>query len=592
MHLTRRDVLKFGLGSGLVIVSSGIAGCGGDGSDDDRTFRFDHGVASGDPLADRVILWTRVSASAPGAVRVAWDVSTDPDFRQLVNQDEAEVGSERDYTIKVDVQGLQPAQTYYFRFRAGDAVSTTGQTRTLPASDAAVDAFRMAVFSCSNYPAGYFHAYADVAARSDVDLVLHLGDYLYEYARTTNGEPAYASASAAALGREVVPDRELVALDDYRMRYAQYRTDPDLQALHARHPFVVVWDDHEITNDAWREGAENHQSDIEGDYGARKRAAIQAYFEWLPLRPIDPDAEGRIYRAFSIGTLAHLIMLDTRIVGRDEQLDYADYTDPQTGVFDAGRFAQDLTRADRSLLGSEQLEWLLAGMTSSSATWQILGQQVLMTRMLLPAVTLTPTPQNPTVSVFEFGEIATAALTYQSLLEGGQSPDQAFAALTPAQQAIMADPVKLAYLDSPRIPYNLDAWDGYAYERELVLGAVRASGQNLLVLAGDTHNAWTGTLTDAAGTALGVEMATPAVSSPGLESYLAIESPEAARAAETGLVQLVADLDRCNVFDRGYLTVTLTPQAAHGEWRFTSSVTSKGFSVQPALTFDRTVPAR
>ncbi|MES9943228.1 MAG: alkaline phosphatase D family protein [Candidatus Thiodiazotropha sp. 6PLUC1] len=373
MKINRRDLLKLGAYSTILITSSGLHGCNSDDSDD---YSFNHGVASGDPLEESVVIWTRVTPGDAKRVTVNWQVATDADFEELVNEDYAEVDADRDFTVKVDVQGLESNQVYYYRFMAGSVDSPVGRTKTLP--NGSVDQAAFAVLSCSNYPAGYFNVYRELANTEGLDAVVHLGDYIYEYGRTDEeGEPAYASEDAATLGREVEPATELLSLSDYRTRYAQYRTDADLQAVHARHPFIVVWDDHEIANDAYVSGAENHDEATEGSFSERKQAAIQAFFEWLPLRPLTPDAEGRIYRRFEFGNLVNLLMLDTRIIGRDIQLNYADYIDATTGEFDSESFTIDMSSSDRTLLGASQLAWLTDNMNQSTATWQVLGQQVL-----------------------------------------------------------------------------------------------------------------------------------------------------------------------------------------------------------------------
>jgi alkaline phosphatase D len=574
MKISRRDLLKLGTYSTILISSSGLHGCRLDELDN---YCFEHGVASGDPLHNSVVIWTRVTPldSETEQVIVSWQVASDKHFKHLVNEDSAEVHVEQDFTLKVDVQDLAPNHVYYYRFRAGIVYSPVGRTKTLPATG--VEQVNLAILSCSNYPAGYFNVYREVANTVGLDAVVHLGDYIYEYGRTDEaGNPAYASEDAEALGRLVEPANELLTLSDYRTRYAQYRSDPDLQAAHARHPFIVVWDDHEIANDAYMSGAENHDEATEGSFRERKQAAIQAYFEWLPLRPLTPDAEGRIYRQFEFGNLVNLMMLDTRIIGRDRQLAYTDYIDPLNGTFDGAAFTQDVSSSDRTLLGASQLAWLTDKMNYSSATWQVLGQQVLMMRMLLPAVTLTPDPLTPTVTLAEYGEIATAAITYQTLVANGvdgSDPAALLAAgMTPQQLEIINDPERMAYLESPSIPYNLDAWDGYAYNREQILSMAKAGGKNLISLAGDTHNAWAGRLTDVAGETVGVEFATTSVSSPGLEAYLSLPNSEAARATETGITQLIEDLHYCNLRERGLMIVRFTPVEATAEWRFVDTI--------------------
>lgn len=320
---------------------------------------FRHGVASGDPLSDRVILWTRVSPATPAdGLDVDWTVARDPAMRQVISRGRARTGAAIDYTLKVDAEGLQPATTYYYRFSHSAGESPIGRTRTAPARGQ--DRLRLAVVSCSNLPFGYFNSYARIAARADLDLVLHLGDYIYEYRNGQYGD-------GARFDRVPRPDREIVALEDYRTRHAHYKLDPDLQEAHRQHPWVVVWDDHELTNNTWRDGAENHDPDQgEGDWRARRDAAVQAFFEWMPIR--EPrGGRPRIYRSFRFGELADLMMLDTRLVGRDEQIPSRD------------QIAQ-VEAANRSLLGSEQERWLFGELDRSGrdrTRWQLLGQQVM-----------------------------------------------------------------------------------------------------------------------------------------------------------------------------------------------------------------------
>jgi alkaline phosphatase D len=327
---------------------------------------FAHGVASGDPLSDAVVLWTRVTPPAgmvldadvgagTGAdIEVEWRLGLDRSLLEVIQEGSLRAQAEHDYTVHVDVSGLVAGTTYYYQFRALGRTSLRGRTKTLPSGSAA--RMRLAVTSCANYPAGFFNAYAELA-RTDLDLVLHLGDYLYEYGNGSLGD-------GLPLGRLPEPSGEIVSLDDYRRRHAQYKTDSDLQELHRQHPWVAVWDDHEVADNSFRLGAYNHQDATEGDYEARKRAATRAYREWMPLRSSSDDAP--IYRSFACGDLLDLLMLDTRLVGRDEQASDC-----------------DLTRIDdpaRQLLGREQESWLLTELAASQARgtrWRLIGQQVI-----------------------------------------------------------------------------------------------------------------------------------------------------------------------------------------------------------------------
>ncbi len=505
------------------------------------TARFTHGVASGDPLADRVILWTRAVPLAGGTTApvIGWTVARDPGFVDIVAKGTAKAQPERDYCVKVDATGLAPDSRYYYRFDAGDAQSPVGRTRSLP--NGAVDEISLAVMSCSNLPWGYFNAYRGLARRDDIAAMIHLGDYIYEYERGR-----YASASIEALGRQVSPPGETISLADYRTRYATYRLDPDLQAAHAAHPMIAVWDDHESTNDGWRDGAENHE-ESEGDWGARKAASRQAWLEWLPVRESGDTAAGRIYRQFDLGELASLIMLDTRLIGRDRQWDYRQdlALDPKAGpqamAAAVARFrAEKLDRADRSLLGTRQEAWLGQALQASKTRgqiWQLIGQQVVVGTMRSPvALAEMVDPANPGLAPID-------ALRYFGLLS------------------------RLG------LPFNLDAWDGYPAARARLLDAALAQGHNLLTLSGDTHNAWAFRLPHK-GRLAGVDLATHSISSPGMEYYL--NAPPAALAK--ALVETNPELLWADTRHRGYMTVTLRRDRAQARWWAVSSVTDKNFS--------------
>ncbi len=564
----RREFLRtVAVGSMAVGGAVSLAGCELGG------FGFEHGVASGDPLAHRVVIWTRITADAAmeeiwakleseaagslqarqrwmesRSIPVAWEVARDAGFRELVARGALRARADSDFTVKVDVSGLRPATPYYYRFSCLGALSPVGRTRTLPRGS--VERVRLAVVSCSNYPAGYFNVYARIAERDDLDAVVHLGDYLYEY-----DAAGYASENAAALGRVVEPASETLTLADYRTRHAQYRSDPDAQAMHAALPMIAVWDDHETANDAWKDGAQNHTEGAEGSWSARRAAAIQAYHEWMPIRAPDPARPELIFRSFDFGDLVSLHMLDTRLIGRDRQLSLNDFVGP--AGFDAAGFTAALGNPARQLLGAEQTAWLQTQMARSQARWQFLGQQVLMGRMNVPLPLLLGTP----VSVY-----AAAAAKAQAGLP-----------LSPQEQALLAQ---------PSLPYNLDAWDGYAVARETVLGFARSLDRNLVVLAGDTHNAWASDLVDASGVAVGVEFATPSVTSPGFEAVFPNEDPAAFAAA---LQQLIGPLVYADTSRRGYLDVEATREQVQARWVYVDTVLSRGGTASVGRTL-RTLP--
>ncbi len=311
---------------------------------------FYHGVASGDPTQNSVIIWTRISLDQANETEsVAWFVATDTSFTNIVAQGETSTSAEKDYTIKVDVTDLEAGTTYYYAFQHNGTNSIAGRTRT--ASDDA-DHLRFAIVSCSNYQHGFFNAYKRISERNDLDAVLHLGDYIYEYGENT-----------AEIRPEMMPDHEILELIDYRTRYSFYRLDEDLRKLHQQHPIICVWDDHEVANDSYIDGAQNHQEG-EGDYQERKSKAHQAYFEWMPIRDREDNAK-KVYRKISYGNLVDLFMIDTRHEARMQQIE--DIEDPT--FYDE----------NRTLLGEEQKAWLLDGLNESDAHWKLIGNQVLFT---------------------------------------------------------------------------------------------------------------------------------------------------------------------------------------------------------------------
>lgn len=366
-RITRRDFIATLTAAGM----APAALAGNVAAMDARAVSFLHGVASGDPLHDRIILWTRVTPrNVSDVIHGKWLMSTDPQMKRICSRGSFETDVTRDFTVKVDAAGLDPGHTYYYRFEARGVASPIGRTRTLAARGA--DAMRLAFVSCSNYPYGYFNAYARIAERNDLDFVLHLGDYLYEYPLG-----GYANPSLTGV-RDVVPAHEIVTLTDYRLRHAMYKSDPDLQEAHRQHPFICVWDDHEATNDAYRHGAENHNPEAgEGEWEVRRRQAIRAYNEYMPIRSRS-TFDDKIYRRFRIGQLADLVMLDTRLYGRDLQAAF------KTGQSDLPANDPVIADASRTLLGFDQEQWLEQQLWNSharGATWRILGQQVMMAQL-------------------------------------------------------------------------------------------------------------------------------------------------------------------------------------------------------------------
>jgi len=536
--------------------AAGLAGCSSTaaklGEGDGVT--FEHGVASGDPLQDRVILWTRVTprrADASGEVEVRWQLAADPGMRQVVASGSTSTSERRDFTVKVDAAGLLPGHVYYYQFAADAVKSAIGRTRTLPRPD--VRQVRLAVFSCSNYPSGYFNVYADAARQDNIDAALHIGDYIYEYE-----SDGYACDRAEELGRLSEPRELLLRLEDYRRRYAQYRSDADLQAVHAAMPFIAVWDDHEFADDTWRDGAAEHKSTEYGPFSLRKTAAMTAYHEWMPIRVPDSATPEKIYRSFDFGSVLSLHMLDTRLVGRDQQLVMSSYYDEHKR-FDAAKYRQDVCSPRRQMMGQEQMAWLEGQVAQSQARWQMLGQQVLMARMEYPrAVAL------------------------------GQCSSTNFTALKAraAKDPSCVNAKERDWLDGATLPCYLDSWDGYQHDRELVFAIMQRHRKNMVVLAGDTHNAWASDLHDAQGQQVGVEFATASVSSPGMECAYPERDPEDVASM---MVDLIEPLYYAQTSKRGYMIVTASHEQVRCDWRFVDTVFKREFTAATERSL-RTLP--
>ncbi|MEU5184652.1 alkaline phosphatase D family protein [Streptomyces longwoodensis] len=403
----------------------------------DEAPAFLHGVASGDPLPDGILLWTRVTptaAATPGSgtgpdTEVEWVIALDKALTTVVAKGSVTATAASDHTVKADVRGLQPATDYWFRFSAGGTDSPVARTRTAPAVDAAVPGLRFGVVSCANWEAGYFSAYRHLAARSDLDAWLHLGDYIYEY-----GTGQYGTRDTVV--RPHAPAHEILTLADYRTRHGRYKTDPDLQALHHKAPVVAIWDDHEFANDAWSGGAENHTEGAEGTWTARQAAARQAYFEWMPVRPA---IAGTTYRRLRFGKLADLSLLDLRSF-RSQQVKTGN-----GGVDDP----------DRTLTGRAQLDWLKAGLQSSDTTWRLVGNSVM-------------------ISPFAIGSLTADLLKPLAELLG---------------------------LPKEGLALNTDQWDGYTDDRRELLAHLRAHAiRNTVFLTGDIHMAWANDVPVDAGT--------------------------------------------------------------------------------------------
>jgi alkaline phosphatase D len=518
--LSRRRALQLGVatGAGLVVAAADPAAARPPAAGSGR-LAFRHGVASGDPLPDAVVLWTRVTprpGDDPGSGRgpvvpVTWEVATDAAFRRIMRSGTVPAGPERDHTVKVDATGLAPATTYWYRFRSQGTTSKTGRTRTAPAAGAAVPRLRMAVVSCANLQAGWFTAYRHLAARRDLDLVVHLGDYLYEY-----GPGEYQARDVVVRPHD--PPHEMVTLADYRRRHAQYKADPDLQSLHAIAPWVVTWDDHESANDAWSGGAENHTPGAEGDWGRRKSFSQQAYAEWMPVR-YSPG--GQLYRRLRFGRLASLSMLDLRSY-RDEQVGSG--ADP--AIEDPGR----------TIAGPEQLQFLLDGLADGQVQWKLVGNPVMIAPVRLPS-----------------SLDARAAQGIATLVD---------ATLVDAEAPPVAG-----------VPYNVDQWDGYPAERARVMGHLRDRGiSDAVFLTGDIHSGWAADLPadpltyPVTGDSLGVELVCTSVTSDNLDDILGVPPRTASPAVETAIKANNPHVKYLDFDSHGFSVLEVTPAGVQMDW--------------------------
>jgi len=475
---------------------------------------FTHSVASGEPSADSILLWTRYVPADGDAVELKAEISETPDFAKIVSGGAQITGPWRDHTAKITVSGLAPGRTYHFRFIAPDgSISPVGRTRTLP--EGPVASWRAAIFSCSNMPYGYFNAYAHAAARDDLDLSIHLGDYFYEY---ETGD--YPAAKDAVPGRNPEPANAVVHLADYRLRYGSYRSDPDLQKLHARMPMIVQWDDHESANDSWEGGAENHHPD-QGDWNDRRAASIQAYREWMPVSD-EP------WKAYDIGTLATLFRTETRVLARTRQRDVAplfDQADPAAALkaFRDGAWQDPAV----TMMGSQQEDWLAHAMRASvraGQQWQVVGFGTILGQTVMPAE-------------------AASWITPDS---SKKAKNRILAGITAAKLGL---------------PFNYDNWGGYPAARARFLRSAQGLGANLIVITGDSHNAWAYDLAQD-GKPAGVEFAGHSVTSPGYESSVNAD-PKVVAAA---LVGANPELKWCDTSRRGYMAMTLTPERASNDW--------------------------
>ena len=530
MNIDRRQLMALGtFGLGALTMPASAAMIGGKG--------FTHGVASGEPSQGSVLLWTRFVGS--GDSKLAAEISTSADFSNAKLVGEVVALADRNHIAKITVQDLDPDSWYFYRFIGPDgSKSVIGRTRTLP--EGPTPKFTIGVVSCSNLPFGYFNAYAHAAQNSELDLIVHTGDYLYEYPVGT-----YPSEKEAVAGRQLDPLTEMVHLADYRLRYAAYRKDPDLQRIHQVLPMIAMWDDHEFANDTYRDGAQNHDAS-EGDWETRKRIAEQVYREWMPVS--DKEYGSPRWSDYQIGDLATLFVTESRITARSEPLDLGAALKGQQDIQKALETFRDDAWQDpaREMIGGEQAAWLGAAMRKSKASgtkWQVWSQQCVMGEIKLP--------QEATNWVSD------------------DAPDFAKQRLAVGTMA-----AKLG------LPINFDSWDGYPKARERALSMAQQADADLIVLSGDSHNAWAFDLETQDGAA-GVEFAGQSVSSPGFEAYTKGINPSV---VASEVIRTNHQLKWTDTAHRGYMTVTLTPEKAMSTWQFLDTIRTKSIALAGSQT--------
>ena len=545
MKMDRRSLLGL-LGAGAA--SPAVAQATNTGS-----VAFLHGVASGDPDTRSAVFWTRVTPTDPsvGEVAVVLEVAHDAGFGDIVRRSTGlRARAERDFTVKHDLdgQGLEPGAEYFYRFVANGVTSPVGRVRTLP--EGATADLALAVVSCQLYPGGLFNAYDALSKLDRLDAVVHLGDYIYEY----GAEPSdYGMSSGAALGRVPQPPHEIVSLADYRTRHAQYKSDTDLQAAHARAPFICVWDDHEVANDAWMMGAENHQPETEGDFATRKAAALRAYYEWMPIREPKAGALNEaINRSFDFGDLATLTMVETRLLARGEQMTFADIPKTAEGAPDVAAFEALRQAPDRDLLGERQRHWIGETLSRSKAAgrpWQILGNQVVMAKVKGPDISRMMPPEQIR---------------------------QMLASLADDVRPQIEAAIQLFKLG---LPFNLDSWDGYPAGRERLYETFAAADVTPIVLAGDSHAFWVNELHDSAGARRAVEFGTSSISSPSPGDHVGGLPLGVALSAANPEVKF------CDQTSKGYVLLTVTRDQVVGELWAVSTIMAKPYALKKVKTF-------
>lgn len=530
---------------------------------------FYHGVASGDPLKDAVIIWTRVTTNQPD-VNVTWKVATNTSMTNVVQQGMMVTDERKDYTVKVDVRSLQPNTTYYFQFEALGKKSEIGKTRTSPTGN--VSNVRFGVVSCSNYQNGYFNVYEELADRTDIDAVIHLGDYIYEY---ETGGYGYSDE----VGRGHLPNNEIVTLSDYRVRYSYYRLDPMLRKLHQQHPFILIWDDHEFSNDANKFGAENHDPSTEGSWEVRKNNAYKAYFEWMPVRA-NSIQEYRLYRDFSYGDLADLLMLDTRIEGRDEtvstsqKLTKSAKKDLQSKVKSLveSKSLQSIEDFEKVIeeiapyfiqegkLTREESRYVIQKFAQVAYNYKNVGSRNLSSK------TDQSKLKDLLVKATAVENKLAGKATYESILGQAQF-NWLLSKLSTSSATWKIIGNQVMMMNYSGVPTS-DAWDGYEEERERLYQHISNNNiDNVIVLTGDIHSTFAGDLKYGR-QCIGSEFVVPSVTSQNLDAFGGI----ATGLAEFYTKLLNRHMKEVDLDAHGYFVLDVKEERVQADWFYIRDV--------------------
>ena len=507
---------------------------------------FAHGIASGDPTADAVILWTRVTPNDPmaGPVELIWEMDKDANFGSPSASGTYTTNAARDWTVKVDAEGLDAGEPYYYRFRAGEDISPVGRTKTLPRE--AVSSARFAVVSCANWEHGYFNAYDHIARQDHFDAFLHLGDYYYEY-----GAGTYDSGSDIKIPRRHVPEHEIITLEDYRLRHGQYRSDPSLQGVTAKMPMIAIWDDHETSNDSWKDGARNHQ-DGEGAWDDRRQAALRAYYEWMPIRePRKGRVRSDIFRSYDWGDLLTLVSVETRLTARAEPFEIENHYPEIKAHGNADKFiAEKLRDPSREMLGQVQSDFIIDTLKASKengTTWRVMANQVIMGRLL--TTDMSPYIDEDAMQIIEKD--------------------------WPGVRDSMA-------LSKYNLPVYPDSWDGYPVAREnFYQRLIKEDVKDIVVLTGDAHEFWVNDLTSESGEKVGVECVTTSVSSKTLTTYLGGATEDYSLL----LTQSNPDARYYNALHNGYIDFALTRSKGTVRMMGLSTVKSQDYEASEIAQF-------